>query len=84
MVVVGEDESVVVVVVGNTSSAGMPTELVEHLLGGRNKGSVVEMGTAVVVDFVDSRKGKRVEHLDLESKRHEAVELGMDKVGWVC
>lgn len=39
---------------------------------------------AVAVVAVGSRKGKRVEHLDLESKRHEAVELGMDKVGLVC
>lgn len=93
-IVVGEHGSVVV---ENTSFAGMPTELVEHLLEGRNKGFVAEIGkesvvvvvavaaAVVVVDFVGSKKGKRVEQKDLESKRHEAaVELGMDKVGWVC
>jgi hypothetical protein len=71
----------------------MPTELVEHSLEDRNKGFVVEdevvAVVAVAVDaaavvVVGSKKGKRVEHLDLESKCHEAVELGMDKVELVC
>lgn len=72
----------------------MPTELAGHLLGDRNKGFVAEdevvvavvvvVVVAVAVAVVGSKKGKRVEHLDLESKRHEAVELGMDKVGLVC
>lgn len=74
----------------------MPTELAGHLLGDRNKGFVAEdevvvavvvvvvVAVAVAVAVVGSKKGKRVEHLDLESKRHEAVELGMDKVGLVC
>lgn len=66
-------------VVENTSFAGMPTELIEHLLEDRNKGFVAVEDEVVV----GNKKGKRVEHLDLESNCHEAVELGMDKVGWV-
>jgi hypothetical protein len=56
------------------------------LLEDRNKDFVVvaDAVVAVVAVAVGSRKGKRVEHLDLESKCHEAVELGMDKVGLVC
>lgn len=62
------------------------------MLEDRNKGfvaaaavvAVAVVVVAVVVVAVGSKKGKRVEHLDLESKCHEAVELGMDKVGLVC
>lgn len=74
------------VVVERTSSVGMPTEPVARSLEGRNKGFEEEKGKGfvVVVDFVDNKKGKRVEQQDLESMRHEAVEQGMDKVGLVC
>lgn len=59
------------------------------MLEDRNKDFVVVAVVAVAVVVaaavaVGSKKGKRVEHLDLESKCHEAVELGMDKVGLVC
>jgi hypothetical protein len=58
------------------------------LLEDRNKGFVAVVDAVAVVAAVavavGSKKGKRVEHLDLESKCHEAVELGMDKVGLVC
>lgn len=63
----------------------MPTEQVEHLPEDRNKDfDEVVVAVVVAVVVVGSKKGKRVERLDLESKCHEAVELGMDKVGWVC
>lgn len=70
-------------VVENTSFAGMPTELIEHSLEDRNKGFAAVEDVVVVVVVVGNKKGKRVEHLDLVSKCHEAVGLGMDKVGWV-
>lgn len=58
------------------------------MLEDRNKdfvAAVVAVAVVVVAAVaVGSKKGKRVEHLDLESKCHEAVELGMDKVGLVC
>jgi hypothetical protein len=61
------------------------------LLEDQNKDFVAVVAVVVVVAAaaaaavaVGSKKGKRVEHSDLESKCHEAVELGMDKAGLVC
>jgi hypothetical protein len=59
------------------------------LLEDQNKDFVAVVAVVVVVVAaaavaVGSKKGKRVEHSDLESKCHEAVELGMDKAGLVC